>query len=195
MRKVIAIAAPVGGGKSALAAALARALGDCPVLHFDDYQLATRQSVDDLKEWLAAGADFDALPAPGVAEALDDMRGDEGQTGWVVFEMPLGREYRATAASIDLLIWLDVPLDIALARKLRELVVAARPAPESEAHAILHWIDEYLGHYLAVVRNVLQVQRARIAPTADLLLDGGADTETLLQQLLAHIGQTTGQTT
>lgn len=188
MRKVIAIAAPVGGGKSSLAAALARALGDAPLLSFDDYQQATRQSVPELESWLAAGADFNALQAPGLAEQLDRLRGDAGQ-GWLVFEMPLGRAWQPAASAIDLLVWLDVPLDVALARKLRELAGAAASAPPDEAHAALQWIDDYLGHYLAVVRKVFLAQRERVPGGADLELDGSAPTDILVQQVLAHIGE------
>lgn len=189
MRKVIAIAAPVGGGKSSLAVALAHALDDCPILRFDDYELATRQSVDELNAWLAAGADFNVLPAPGVVEALKDLRGDERQGGWLVFEMPLGREYAATAASIDLLVWLDVPLDVALARRLRELAAAARSAPELDARAALGWIDDYLGHYSAVVRKVLDAQRSRVPIRSDLSLDGCTEPHALVQQVLKRIGE------
>lgn len=187
MRKVIAVAAPVGGGKSSLTDALAALLGDAPVLRFDDYQQATRQSVEELEAWLAAGADFNTLHAPGLVEQLDRLRSDAGQGEWLVFEMPLGRAYRATAGAIDMLVWLDVPLDVALARKLRELAASARSAPLEDARAALQWIDDYLGHYIATVRKVLQAQRERVAPMADVVLDGCVDTNTLARQVLTRI--------
>ncbi|HEY8606577.1 MAG TPA: hypothetical protein VIM12_05625 [Noviherbaspirillum sp.] len=188
MRRVIAIAAPVGGGKSSLAAALARALDDAPVLRFDDFQRATRQSVETLDAWLAQGADFDLLEAPGLAARLEQLRRSEGQDGWVVFEMPLGRAWRATAAAIDLLVWLEVPADIALARKLRELAAAASAAPAHSARDALRWIDDYLAHYTATIHRVLAMQRTRVPAAADVVLDGSADTPTLLREVLHHMG-------
>lgn len=32
----------------------------------------------------------------------------------VILEMPLGREYAETAQAIDIVIWIDTPLDVAL---------------------------------------------------------------------------------
>jgi len=189
MRKVIAVAASVGGGKSSLTTALAQALGDAPVLRFDDYQTATRQSVDELEAWLAAGADFDALQAPGLADEMARLRGGPEQGGWLVFEMPLGRAYRETAAAIDLLVWLDVPLDVALARKLRELAHAASSEPQADARDALHWIDDYLGHYLTTVRKVLDVQRTRVPAAADIVLDGCAATGELVRQVLERLAE------
>lgn len=188
MRKVIAIAAPVGGGKSSLAAALAHAL-DAPMLCYDDYETATHRSVAELQDWLALGADFERLEAPGLVEQLAQLRAaDSGShDSWVVFEMPLGRAWSPTAAFIDVLVWLDVPADIALARKLRELAAAARLDQPDGAREALRWLDDYLGHYLTTVHRVLDVQRQRVPADADLVLDGRGATGDLLQQVLAGL--------
>ncbi|HEY4542909.1 MAG TPA: hypothetical protein VIG66_11115 [Noviherbaspirillum sp.] len=187
MRRVIAIAAPVGGGKSSLAGALAQALDNAPILRFDDFQLATRQSIPELQAWLARGADFDALEAPGLTEELARLRGEVAHGGWLVFEMPLGRTYAATANAIDLLVWLDVPLDVALARKLRELAAGANVGSAEDARMALQWMESYLAHYMTTVRKVLEVQRQRVPQQADLVLDGCADVQTLLAQVLERV--------
>lgn len=198
---MIAVAAPIGGGKSALVQGLARALGGAACLHFDDYELATRQSPEQLARWIAAGADFNSLHAPGFADALRALgRGESivdrvsgkpiSPTRFVVLEMPLGRTYAETAELIDYLVWVDTPLDLALARNLRSLTVAAL-AEDTEAPGFLRWLDAYLGQYMDQVRLILELQRARVAPAADLVLDGTRTQADLIADAASRIGEFT----
>ncbi|MDO9402761.1 MAG: hypothetical protein Q7T87_01880 [Polaromonas sp.] len=210
-RRVIAVAAPIGGGKSALVNALSAALGDAasspaPILRFDDYENATRQPVAQLSQWLADGADFNRLEAPGLADALQALRegrgiaaqpgtfttastGASASAAWIVLEMPLGRAWQATAAAIDVLVWVDVPLDIALARRLQELTAGLIQQSSAEARRGLAWMNDYLGHYTGTIHAVLQAQHQVVRPGADLLVDGQRDVGSLCQQVLQHLEQ------
>lgn len=179
-RRVVAVAAPIGGGKSELVRGLALALGGAATVLFDDYEQATQMSPERLRQWLADGADFGALLAPGFARALEVARrqpaaarpaGEDGRPGFVVVEMPLGRTSAATAALIDFLIWVETPLDIALARNIRKLAGEASAAG-GDARPFLLWLEAYLSQYLDPVRAVLELQRERVAAYADLVLDG-----------------------
>jgi len=179
---VVAIAAPIGGGKSSLVQGLATALNNAATLHFDDYELATRQSPAELEQWLVQGADFNRLRAPGFAAAVSALRRGEvvidaasGQPirsgQFVVLEMPLGRAFAETTALIDFLAWVETPLDLALARNLRALTADAL-ADQGDPRQFLRWLDSYLGQYMDQVRLILQLQRNRVVPAADLVLDG-----------------------
>jgi uridine kinase len=196
---VIAVAAPIGGGKSALVRGLAAALGDAASLHFDDYELATRQSPEQLARWMAAGADFNSLHAPGFADALHALgRGEtiadraSGKpirpTRFLVLEMPLGRAYAETADLIDILVWVDTPLDLALARNLRSLTAAAL-AEDTDPAGFLRWLDAYLGQYMDQVRQILELQKTRVATGADLILDGTRPQEELIADAARMVGQ------
>ncbi len=190
--RVVAVAAPIGGGKSALADGLAAALGGAPPLRFDDYEHATRQSVDALGAWLAAGADFDRLQAPGLANALHALRavGDDAPVPTpIVFEMPLGRAWTATAADIDLLVWVDVPLDIALARRLRDICAGLLRRDAADMRNGVAWLHDYLSHYGGVLHGVLQAQQQTVRPQADLVLDGRHDVGTLVGQVRAFMAR------
>lgn len=194
-RRVIAVAAPMGGGKSTLVDALAAALGSdagpAPTLRFDDYEHATRQSVDQLAQWLAGGADFDRLEAPGLAADLAAWRsgGTASCATDLVFEMPLGRAWTATAAHIDLLVWVDVPLDIALARRLRDIGGGLlQQGPDADLRQGLSWLHDYLGHYLQTLHAVLAVQRRVVRADADVLVDGQAVPEAMVRQALDALG-------
>ncbi|MES2533125.1 MAG: hypothetical protein V4636_18935 [Pseudomonadota bacterium] len=191
------MAAPIGGGKSALVDGLAAALGGAPTLRFDDHENATRQSVDALGAWLAAGADFDQLQAPGLVDALHALQARQAlrshdKSTSIVFEMPLGRAWKATAADIDLLVWVDVPLDIALARRLRDICAGLLRRDPADMRNGVAWLHDYLSHYGSVLHGVLQAQQRTVRPQADLVLDGRHDVGTLVAQVMAFMAQRHG---
>lgn len=200
---VVAVAAPIGGGKSSLVQGLATALNNAATLHFDDYELATRQSPAELARWLAQGADFNGLHAPGFAAAVSALRRGEvvidpasGQPirpgAFVVLEMPLGRAFAETSAMIDFLVWVETPLDLALARNLRSLTADAI-ADQGDPRQFLRWLDSYLGQYMDQVRLILQLQKTRVAPAADLVLDGTQPPAALIADAARMIVESRGK--
>jgi len=198
MSYVVAVAAPIGGGKSSLVRALAQALGDAATIHFDHYERATDKSVAELVEWMGRGADFDELSAPNLARDLAALKGGASVVDpltqaeiapgrYVVFEMPLGREYSATAPLINVLIWVDVPLDIALARKLKEFTGSFLSRQQGAPQEFVVWVDNYLDHYLTVIRDVLGIQQTRVRAKADVVVDGRNSLEVMVQQAMQEI--------
>ena len=184
---VIAVAGPPGAGKTTLAGLLARELGGAMV-SMDDYQSMTAMPIPELVRWAERGADYDALPVPRLARDLAALRGgtrvvvpstgaliDPGRC--IVLETHFGRAHRQTAPLIDLLLWLDTPPDVALARSLRAAL--APPAGDaagaaSRPEARLRWVAGYLEAYLTVVARLVHLQVERIRPGADLCVAADA---------------------
>lgn len=182
MAVVIGISGAPGSGKSTVALALAGALGDAGVVHMDHYEQMTRQSMEQLADWAARGADFDALAVPLLADHLAALKGgravEDPATGAVlepartiVFETQFGRAQAATGRHIDLLVWLDTPLDVALARTTRKVLADALAAPPTDLRRRVNWMAGYLDNYLALVRHLVVQQRERVLPGADVVLD------------------------
>jgi uridine kinase len=199
MSYVIAIAAPIGGGKTALANALAKALGNAPTIYFDHYERATESSIADLQEWINKGADFNEITAPDLWKDLAALKRGECITDpltqaqikpgkYIVFEAPLGREQRDTGQFIDLLVWVEVPLDVALARKVRELAIKNT----GNSPDFLLWLDGYLKNYLEVVRHVLLLQKQKVRVDADLIIDGEDRLEHMVRQIVDRIASCHG---
>jgi uridine kinase len=178
---VIAVAAPPGGGKTTLSTTIAAKLGNAPILHYDDFERFTRQSPAEIEAWLDRGARLDEIPAPGFTEELRKMR--TSGAPYVVVDAPLGRAHPPTAAMVDFLIFVDTPLDIALARVVRDQAsLAARSSAPGAARNFAAWLVGYLDNYTRFMRRSYDVQRTTVMPQADLVLDG-----TLTRQRLCEL--------
>lgn len=189
MTPVIAIAGPPGSGKTALIDALSR-LTPAAALFLDGFETPSDlMSPAALAAWLKAGARFDHFTVAGLAEALAALKSDRparepvsGRTvnpaPLILFEMPFGRAHPPTAPLIDLLVWLDTPLDVALARNVLAWQAEGRPQA---------WLDVYMKAYMATTPAVLSAQKAQIAAAADLTLDGLAPPEQAARKLLEYL--------
>lgn len=187
---VISIAGPPGGGKTTLSRMLSAKLHDAPVLHYDDYEALTRHSPAEIELWLDRGARADEIPVPGFAEKLTSLK--SAGTPYVVVDTPLGRAHPPTAVMIDFLVFVDTPLDIALARILREQArLAAQTAEPGGALKFAVWLEGYLENYARFMRRSYAVQRTTVMPQADLVLDGSLTPDRLVELMvraLAGIG-------
>jgi len=182
---VIAVAGPPGGGKTTLARSLSARLGGAPTLHYDDYEQITRRGPSEIAAWLDRGAPADEVPLPGFAEAMLALK--QGGARHVILDFLLARAHRATARHIDWLIWIDTPLDIALARTLRQQVALAGKAGPAEAARFVDWLAGYLDSYSAVMHRGYQLQLATVRPHADLILDGKLPPDDLVERAAADI--------
>jgi adenylate kinase family enzyme len=180
---VIAVAGPPGGGKTTLVRGLAARLGGAPTLHYDDYEQITRRSPAEIAAWLDRGAPADEVPLPNFAEALVALKG--GQARHVIVDFLLARAHQPTAGHIDLMIWIETPLDIALSRTLRNQVARARAA--AAAVQFTDWLAGYLDSYAGVMHRSYQLQHATVRPHADIVLDGMQPPDQLAERAAAEI--------
>ncbi len=143
-----------------------------------------------MRRWLREGADPDMLAIPGLADDLaalksgrpvaDPLTGNAITPGrYVLLETQFGRRHVATGRHIDFLVWIDTPLDLALARKLRQL---AAGIDERDA-AFVPWLRGYLESYLDLVSESLRVQRDTVRAQADLIVDGTQHPAAVLAQV------------
>jgi energy-coupling factor transporter ATP-binding protein EcfA2 len=199
MSYVIALAGPIGSGKSSLVRALVNQLHDASMLYFDHYENITRKPPHELVKWIHSGADIDMFTIPGLVRDLEKLKQGEpvadpvtnemvAPRKYIVFEMPFGKAHAATAPYIDLLLWIDLPLDVALARKVREHtgMFLERCHPDKHQEC-LAWLHGYLDSYLIFVHDILVIQHDKVRPQADLLLDGTSDLESMSQRISLFI--------
>ena len=176
---VIGIGAVSGGGKTRLVTELARKLGNAHAVYFDEFD-DTTEHPSDLRKWLADGGDHNAWKAPVLVEHLRVLKDcdasvpKDSPNRYVVFDAPLGRAHAASGQYIDLMVFLDTPLDIAMARRL--LRDGFENTPESHLRGYLEWTRSLF------LRHIEQV-----SATADLVLDGTLPPHVLVKLIINEI--------
>lgn len=176
---VIGISSVSGGGKTAVTRRLAQLLQDAVTLCFDDYD-DTNLHPENRQMWLKEGADYNVWKTPALTEALQSLKSGNAITSpfdgskisparFIVFDAPLGRAHFDTGRFIDFMVFIDTPLDVAMARRfLRDIPSQAEQGTEETIKSLKTNLCSYLngGRLL-----YLQFQR-QIKEKCDLILDG-----------------------
>jgi uridine kinase len=189
---VLGLSGIPGAGKSTLTQLLLKTFRQSRAVYYDQFQTITRMPPDWVRDWFARGADPNEFPLSElVGELINRTRTQPaaGRRPLVIFETPFGRRHRATGAFIDFLIWVDTPLDIALARAtLAFLRTAQRENSPNAATEFVQWQTQYMLNY-PIVRPMYVAQRETISATADLVLDGNASPEQSAERITQELAR------
>jgi uridine kinase len=191
---VIAMAGTSGAGKSTLIARLVERLGNANALGLDDYQDSS--TYPPVAEWLEGGADPNQFQSPRfMADALALKQGEpiiHPVTGEVVqpasyllLEEPFGRARDAMRGLIDFLIYIDLPLEIAHARKLlrKNDFLPWEDHPER----FMQNLRQHLVWYMDFGRDFYLAVKSSACKDCDLLLDGTLPTEQMADKIIEAI--------
>ena len=200
---VIAISGTPGAGKTTPVRRVAYALGDAVALHFDDYKSVARYPADmaspaGLTNWIKEGKDLDAWKIPQLLDDLKALRNgqaislpaDQGEiepAKFIVLEEPSGRARTGLQELIDMVVLIDLPLEIALARQVVDYIgyCLKELSDEDLRKALQRFVERY-EHYLLVREYYLAVvEGAR--RDCDLILDGTRPTEELTQEIVVAV--------
>ena len=170
--KIIAIGAVTAGGKTTVVRALKEQLPRAASLHFDDYTFAGE--VEDYAGWAAEGADvhvWDLSPLTADIERI--IR--SGAYDYLLLDYPFAYGHRAVRDYLDCCIFIDTPLDIAMARRiLRDM----KDAPADEICA------EMTGYLQFARRLYVQMQKEQTG-SADYVIDGAKDLAEIVREAAA----------
>jgi len=179
---VIAINAVSGGGKTALAKLVHESLPNSALFCFDDFD-ATNVYPTDYYEWYIRGGNLEEFDCPGMRAAVDAEL-HRGEKQYIVMDYPFGRDHSRFRDAIDLSIWLETPLDVAMARRiLRDFM----PHAGASAQEQMDRLKEDMNHYLIKSRHVYLDDRHR--DTCDLVLDAWKPLEELRNSILEAINR------
>jgi uridine kinase len=198
---VIAITGLSGAGKSTLVRALAKRISHVAFLHYDDYSpflvgnrsgnrrlymAAARQSLkNSLWDNEKVIADLTALRVGKTI--LNPLTGKTTEPAQVIFmDGPFGRTHPGFGHLIDFSIALDIPLEIALARRLLQICRSQR-AQTDPAEMRTQYI-EVLQAYLegSLHKSHLRIRQKALAG-ADLVLDALLATEDQVVRVLGAL--------
>ncbi|EKD71677.1 MAG: hypothetical protein ACD_46C00125G0001 [uncultured bacterium] len=188
---IIGISGITGAGKSTLATALANKL-QATGLFWDEFdEIST--SPDDYVAWYNSNHDYAEFDYQALADVILALKnGKQVQhpvtkvllepTKFIIVDAPLGKKHQQTGQYIDVFIHVDVPLDIALARRvIRDL--KNKNLREQDI------IDE-LEYYLNKSRKLFSDEgMCEISNSADYIVDGLDDIEKQVNDIIAYINQ------
>jgi len=187
---VIAVSGPSGAGKSTAVRNLVARLGDATALYFDDYEASS--IYPDIAQWLANGADPNQFQTPQFSADLRALRAGKSARV-IVLEEPFGRERAEIADLIDFVVCIELPLEIALARKLLRMLgfFLAEQTPD----AFAKHLQFFLPWYIESGRELYRAVQQRVLRNCDLIADGMLPPEALANSIEEAIRSRLAQNT
>ncbi|MBR3267227.1 MAG: hypothetical protein IKI58_00630 [Oscillospiraceae bacterium] len=169
--KIIAIGAVTAGGKTTVVNAIKNRLPRTASLHFDDYSF--EGEVEDFCKWVSEGADYhvwDLSPLKADVEKIICS----GEYDYLLLDYPFAYLHEMMKGCLNCCIFIDTPLDIALARRV------LRDMKEASADDIRHEMDFYLKYARAAYVHALET----VLPSSDYVIDGAKDTEDIIAEVM-----------
>lgn len=194
MSIVIAVSGMMGSGKSLLAEHLSAALGDAVIVCEDEFHSTVERSVDDMRMWLERGsnvAEFDLSRLAGFLEQTCRRRetGEVNATPrYVLLETQFGRQHPTLRPWIDWQCWINVPADICVMRKVKQIALdmAHGGLMQNPAQG-LHWIAGFCDSYVELTHRLFAQQQVEVPKSSDLILDGRRSIQQLCTDLLESL--------
>jgi len=169
--KIIAVSAVTAGGKTTAVNAVKKKLPRCASLHFDDYSF--KGEVEDFHQWVLDGADYNVWDlSPLKADIEKIIR--SGKYDYLLLDYPFAYRHNLIRDYIDCAVFIDTPLDIAMARRI------LRDMNNASADEIRDEMKTYLKD-----ARIAYVQMLKdIKPSSDYVIDGVQDLEYITMELL-----------
>ncbi|MEM7127198.1 MAG: hypothetical protein AAF702_12775 [Chloroflexota bacterium] len=200
---ITCLSAPSGGGKTVVVQKLAQMASTSIALYFDEYDdLAEGANVhpESLRQRILDGADYNAWQMPGLIRDLERLR--QGQAiqsvanGNILAPQPLvfldaaiGRANDRLRPYIDLMVYIDTPLDIAMARRIQRDYFGRKQdeVKRMDAGETLAQIDGMTTAYLDWAREAYLALANQVKPLSDLIIDGSLPVVEVAQQVITHL--------
>ena len=115
-------------------------------------------------------------------KAVDDEI-ERGATEFIILDYPFGRDHRRFETLIDLSVFVDTPLDVAMARRITR---DYRAAAGESADEVLERLHAELAHYVEKARYPY-LDTDRHKPGSDLILNGWRSVLELRDEVLDRV--------
>ncbi|SEK42683.1 hypothetical protein [Ruminococcus albus] len=173
--KIIAIGAVTAGGKTTVVNALKARLPRTASLHFDDYTFDGEP--DDLTQWVSKGEEFynvwDLSPLKADVEKIINSE----EYDYLLLDYPFAYQNKMMKDYLDCCIFIDTPLDIAMARRV------LRDMKDASADDIRNEMNTYLKFARPCYIDML----TEILPDSDYVIDGAKELETIINEAIEII--------
>ena len=185
---VLAIAGTSAAGKSTIVKRLTSELENSASLFFDDYEDENTYP-DSFEVFIKQDFDPNLFKSEKFARDIASLRAGKTITTSgsetalnppriLILEEPTGRSRDIMRPLIDAVVWLDVPYDIALARRIIRTADAISD-PEMQAQSVVGFAQWYLQGGGDIYKNVGKKVKAQ----SDLVVDGTQSPEVIMQEI------------
>lgn len=168
---IIAVSGVTAGGKTTIVNELKKKIKNSKSLHFDDYNF--EGEVDDFNKWVMNGADYNVWNLEPLKKDIVKLIGDN-DVQYILLDYPLAYKNDLIKPFIDCAIFIDIPLDIAMARRvLRDMQKATGDE-----------IREDMSFYLKYARIAYKEMLNTILPNSDYVIDGSMQLDEIVKQVM-----------
>ena len=185
---VISVAAQSGGGKTTVVAALKERLANSAVIYWDDYGDEV-DPVRDINEWAADGFDCNEWNTKPVAADIERLLNEP--LDYIILDYPFGYLNKCVGKYIDLTVFIDTPLDVALARRIiRDYTSRSQESDFGLAdieELSFTGLDKELRWYLTHSRSTYAKMPEMHKPVSDLVVDGTKTPEKIVEIIIEYI--------
>ncbi|WP_394218755.1 hypothetical protein [Halobacillus trueperi] len=165
---VIAVAAVSGGGKTTITKKLKERLPGSEAFFFDAYEF--EGAPENITEWVEQGPDYNQWNLDPLIEDIQSAQ----QASFLILDYPISYKHEKVKPWIDFSIYIDTPLDIAMARRLLR---------DGEGSGV----KGELTHYLQGGRKAYLAMLHSIKPDADLIVDGTLGVEDIVEHIIKNL--------
>ena len=168
--KIIAIGAVTAGGKTTIVNEIKKTIKNVESLHFDNYQF--EGEVDDFHDWVIQGANYNVWDLSPLIKDICTIK-KEAKCDYLLLDYPFAYCHKELGKYIDCAIFIDTPLDIAMARRvLRDM----QDATGEEIRKDMEFYIQYARvAYIQMLKDIL--------PSSDYVIDGMKDLEEKVNEI------------
>lgn len=173
---VIAIAAVSGGGKTTVINELKIRLPLSKAIYFDDYDF--EECPGDFWQWVQSGADYNAWNIEILANDIESLLA-QTNFNYILLDYPFAYKNDKVTPYIDYAIFIDTPLDIAMARRiLRDMINQSS-----------NLLKDDLNCYLSRGRIAYLEMIKTIKLSSDFVVDGSLSVDNIVHQIMEQISK------
>ena len=169
--KIISVAAVTAGGKTTVVNEIQRKLPKTAVLHFDDYSFEVE--VVDFFKWTLDGADYNVWDLSPLEKDIISIKNDSSYE-YLLLDYPFAYRHDTIKDYIYYAVFIDTPLDIAMARRV------LRDFKDATAEEIRNDMEIYLKYariaYVQMLKDIL--------PSSDYVIDGTKEIEHIVDEII-----------
>lgn len=172
--KVIAIAAVTAGGKTTVVNKIKETFPNTKSLHFDDYNF--EGVVENFYKWVNDGADYNVWNLSPLLRDIRKLTASD-ECDYLLLDYPFAYRNNMIKEYIDYAIFIDTPLDIALARGV------LRDMENSTGSEIRKWLYDYLNY----ARIAYMQMQKDIKSSSDYVVDGESEIDHIVDTIINQI--------